>query len=150
MAIVKAPLLSLGASGKIAGTLVATTWKGLKVMREYVKPANPRTPDQLVQRGLFADAVSAWRLYLTNAEIRAAWNKKALVSGKPQSGFNSAVSSLTQILKGDPSASYVDSFAESAGQEVNLSFLNMDNGAIGDEVGTFDIWIGSDPASLLL
>lgn len=150
MAVVKAPLLSLGASGKLAGTLVATTWKGLKVMREYVKPANPQTADQMVQRGVFADSVSAWRMYLTDAEIRTAWNKKAQVSGKPQSGFNAAVSSLTQILAGDPDASYVTSIYDSGAGIFDCSVKNMDDGATGDEAGDFELWTGHKASSLLL
>jgi len=150
MAIVKAPLLSLGASGKIAGTLVATTWKGLKVMREYVKPANPKTVAQVAQRGLFTDAVAAWRNFITDSEIRTAWNKLAAVSGKPQSGFNKAVSSLSQMFATDPDASYAVSFIEGALGICTFTCTNMDDDAEGDEAGDFEVWVGVEAGSLLL
>src|SRR3989304_5419175 len=49
MAKLKAPLLSFGASGKLADTLVYFPWKGLAVVRSYVIPANPNTagPDHV-------------------------------------------------------------------------------------------------------
>ena len=149
MAIVKAPLLSLGASGQLGKTLVGTSWKGLKVMREYVKPANPRTADQVTQRNLFTDSVAAWRNYIDAAIIRAAWDRSALVSGKPQSGFNAGMSSLIQILTGDPVASYAVLAAAAAGNIVDFDMENMDDGATGDEAGNFEVWVGDAAASLL-
>ncbi len=59
MAKLKAPLLSLGASGAIGKTLVFFNWKGLDVVREYVIPANPKTTAQLVQRAYLKAAVDA-------------------------------------------------------------------------------------------
>ncbi|MBA7534812.1 hypothetical protein ES705_27062 [subsurface metagenome] len=58
MAILKAPLLSLGASGALGKTLVYFGWKGLDVVREYVVPANPKTGAQTTQRGFLAGAVA--------------------------------------------------------------------------------------------
>jgi len=57
MAKLKAPLMSLGASGALGKALVFFPWKGLDVVREYVVPANPRTAGQTTQRGYLADAV---------------------------------------------------------------------------------------------
>lgn len=62
MAKLKAPLLSLGASGAVGKALVFGNWKGLDVVREYVVPANPRTTGQTTQRG-----------YLTLAVTRIHW-----------------------------------------------------------------------------
>lgn len=59
MAKLKAPLMSLGASGKLGNALVFFGWKGLDVVREYVIPANPKTTAQNTQRGYFTDAVAA-------------------------------------------------------------------------------------------
>lgn len=58
MAKLKAPLLSLGASGAIGKAIVFFPWKGLNVAREFVVPANPNTATQQAQRGLLRDAVS--------------------------------------------------------------------------------------------
>lgn len=48
MAIVNGPLFSLDASGALGQALVFTKWKGRNVVREYVKPANPKS---IAQRG---------------------------------------------------------------------------------------------------
>ena len=58
MAKLKAPLLSMGASGQLGKTLVFFPWKGLNVAREYVTPANPQTALQVTQRGYVTDAVA--------------------------------------------------------------------------------------------
>lgn len=59
MAKLKAPLLSLGASGQIGKSLVFFPWKGVDAVREYVVPANPKSAGQLTQRGYLTDAVAA-------------------------------------------------------------------------------------------
>ena len=59
MAKVKAPLMSLGASGAIAKTLVFFPWKGIDAVREYVIPANPKTTPQNNQRSYLTEAVAA-------------------------------------------------------------------------------------------
>jgi len=59
MAKLKAPLMSLGASGKLGDALVFFGWKGLDVVREYVIPTNPKSAAQTTQRGYLADAVAA-------------------------------------------------------------------------------------------
>lgn len=50
MAKVTGPLMSMSASGKIADTIVFFAWKGIHVVREWLKPANPKTADQGDQR----------------------------------------------------------------------------------------------------
>jgi len=57
MAKLKAPLMSFGASGKIADALVYFNWKGINVVREYVIPANPKTDPQTIQRGYLTTMV---------------------------------------------------------------------------------------------
>ncbi len=59
MAKVKAPLFSFGASGKIADALVYFPWKGLNVVRSWVKPSNPKSTDQVTQRGYVTACVAA-------------------------------------------------------------------------------------------
>jgi len=58
VAKLKAPLLSLGASGQIAKSLVFFPWKGLDVVREYVVPSNPKTDAQNAQRAYITTAVA--------------------------------------------------------------------------------------------
>jgi len=68
MAKVAGPLFSLRAAGAIAKTLVYFSWKGLKVVRSYTVPANPKTAAQTTQRGYLTEAVAA----IHAAEILAA------------------------------------------------------------------------------
>ena len=59
MAKLKAPLLSLGASGAIGRSIVFFGWKGIDCAREYVIPSNPKTTKQTTQRGYLSAAVEA-------------------------------------------------------------------------------------------
>jgi len=59
VAKLKAPLLSLGASGAIGKALVYFGWKGLDCAREYVVPANPKTTLQKTQRAYLTTIVAA-------------------------------------------------------------------------------------------
>lgn len=47
---VTGPLMSMSASGKLAEAIVYFPWKGIHVVREWLKPANPKTADQGDQR----------------------------------------------------------------------------------------------------
>ena len=91
MAKVKGPLFSLGAAGQIAKTLVYGTWKGLKVVRSYVIPANPKTAGQQTQRGYFSAAVEDWHTDGFTAIDVAAWDLYALAQKVAASGFNMLV-----------------------------------------------------------
>lgn len=46
MAKVTGPLMSLDARGKLGKCLVFLGWKGIKTVRQWLKPANPKDPDQ--------------------------------------------------------------------------------------------------------
>ncbi|GAI98349.1 unnamed protein product [marine sediment metagenome] len=59
MAKLKAPLLSLGASGAIGKSIVFFPWKGVDAVREYVIPTNPRSDPQKLQRNYLREAVAA-------------------------------------------------------------------------------------------
>lgn len=50
MAKATGPLYSLSASGKLANAMVYFTWKGINVVREWLKPANPQSATQGDQR----------------------------------------------------------------------------------------------------
>lgn len=53
MAKIGGPLLSLNASGTIAGTLTFSNWKGIAYARTRVTPANPRSIAQTATRAVF-------------------------------------------------------------------------------------------------
>ena len=46
MAIVYGPLHSDDARGKLASSLVFMGWKGIKTVRQWIKPTNPQSADQ--------------------------------------------------------------------------------------------------------
>lgn len=84
MALVSGPLLSLDASGKVAGALVFSKWKGRPVVRQLVKPANPKTGAQKGGRAMFAFLSSAWADL--SAPEKASW--QALADAAVVSPFN--------------------------------------------------------------
>lgn len=143
MAIIQAPFLSLGAKGQVAKTLVASTWKGVKTMRHYVKPANPRSTKQTAQRELFANVVGFWHTVSTDEKTSTAWNRLALVSGKPQSGFNAFSSNQVRLgkLTGEIVAGY-NPFWE-MGQVVFDMKKSIVTG--GNATPTYSMYEGSTP-----
>lgn len=88
MAKVTAPLFSFSASGQIAKSLVYMKWKGIDDVRKYVIPANPKSANQLIQRGYFEDGVTEWQGAAFNTLDVAAWNRLASIQSKVMSGFN--------------------------------------------------------------
>ncbi len=50
MAKVTGPLFSVSASGKVADSIVFFGWKGINVVRQWLKPANPKSESQGDQR----------------------------------------------------------------------------------------------------
>lgn len=88
MAKLTAPLFSMSASGKLGKSLVYMSWKGIKDVRTYVIPANPKSAGQQAQRGYFASAVSHWHTDGYSVDDVAAWNLFALASKMVASGFN--------------------------------------------------------------
>jgi len=150
VAVLKAPLLSLGASGQFGKAIVFGTWKGLKVARQHVDPANPNTADQQTQRTLVTDQVAAWKNYFTGAEGRAAWNRSALNDSRPMSGFNKFMSEAMLIAATDADASFVNVMTEIAAQKINYTLLNLDDGAQADEAGDFECWGGATITGMIL
>lgn len=105
MAKLKAPLLSLGASGKLGGALVFFNWKGIDVVREYVVPTNPNTALQQVQRGYLrtlVDAIHAAQAHgtpLVGAD-QVAYANLANAQGKTMTWFNMACKLGLDALRG--------------------------------------------------
>lgn len=104
MAKLKAPLMSLGASGALGEALVFFPWKGLNVVREYVTPSNPKTIGQTTQRGYLSNAVTRvhWaQARATNpldaADI-SAYALKGSTHPTPRTWFNEAVKMMIDCL----------------------------------------------------
>jgi hypothetical protein len=149
MAILKTPLLSFSARGKIAKTLVFMGWKGLNTVRQYVVPANPQTTAQTVQRDLLTDIVAAWRNFFVTTSGRDAWMKQAGQESSPMSGFNSFTRNAIGIAASNADGSFADAITAVAGKKMRFAVLNLDDGAAGDEAGNFEFWSGTKPGSLL-
>jgi len=97
MAKVKAPLFSFGASGKLADALVYFPWKGLNCVRSWVKPSNPKSTDQVTQRGYLAACVTAIHAALGLAanpldeDDKNAYAALASLFATPRTWFNTIV-----------------------------------------------------------
>lgn len=78
MAVVKAPLLSLGASGTIGGALVFATWKGRAYVRKHAVPSNPRSGGQLSSRAMLQFLSQYWT-NLSSVQ-KADWDTRAAVT----------------------------------------------------------------------
>lgn len=61
MAKVTGPLMSMDASGKFAGALVFSKWKGRPTVRQLVTPSNPRSSDQVAIRNNLRVTAAAQR-----------------------------------------------------------------------------------------
>ncbi|GAI61095.1 unnamed protein product [marine sediment metagenome] len=97
VAKLKAPLMSLGASGKLADTLVYFPWKGINAVREYVIPANPKTALQTTQRGYLTAAVALVHTAMAHATHplasidQVAYSALAAAKGRIITWFNQVV-----------------------------------------------------------
>ena len=60
MAVASAPLLSLGASGKLGGAIVFSSWKGRPVVRQLVTPSNPQSAKQIARRAMMRFLTQQW------------------------------------------------------------------------------------------
>lgn len=92
MAKVSGPLFSLDARGKLGGSIVYSSWRGINSVRRLVKPANPQSTDQSAIRDLLSDASKAWALGSTvgAVSIDAAYKLayKEAAAGQAYSGYN--------------------------------------------------------------
>ncbi len=75
MVKVQAPVLSLDATGSLAGALVFSKWKGRNYVRTLVKPSNPKSGGQIGVRAMFKFLSQDWT---TNAPSqKATWEDLA-------------------------------------------------------------------------
>lgn len=95
MAKVIGPLMSMDASGKLANSIVYTGWRGIKVVRQYVIPSNPKTQPQESWRSVFATTIST--IKELPASDFGAWRRRA--SGLAMSGYNLAIKTILAILQ---------------------------------------------------
>lgn len=132
MAKLKAPLLSLGASGAIGKSLVFFGWKGIDAVREFVIPSNPKTTAQNTQRGYLAAAVAAIHAAQAAAVSplvaidAAAYALYGSTFPTPRTWFNQITQRwLLASVNGEVAAIYADgTFADPATGEITLTLFN--------------------------
>ena len=61
MARVTGPLMSIDASGTLAGALVFAKWRGRNYVRRHAVPSNPRTASQVSSRAIMKFVGSDWK-----------------------------------------------------------------------------------------
>lgn len=75
MVKVRAPMLSMEASGSIGGALVFSSWKGTAYVRSLVKPVNPKSAAQLGVRAMLKFLAQIWAT--VTAPDKATWDTAA-------------------------------------------------------------------------
>lgn len=97
MARISGPFLSLGASGQVGSTIVASKWKGQPYLRQYVIPSNPQTAAQTATRSVFGWANEVWKR--AGPEFQAPWDLFA--QGQVLTGRNAFMGSMVTNLRGE-------------------------------------------------
>lgn len=97
MALPTAPLLSFGASGTIAKTLVYSKWKGRAYVRRHVIPSNPKTAAQNLTRNAFAWSSSVWKA--SPSLLRSPWDRFA--TGQVLTGRNAFIGKNLALLRSE-------------------------------------------------
>ena len=145
MAKVTGPLLSFDARGAIGKTLVFIGWKGLKTIRQFVIPANPRTAGQVAQRTKLSKLVKYWQKL--SADDKGGWDKQAPIEPKVMSGFNSStkhgIASLGAFVPGTAAADYT-STPGTGDIAVSTDILNLDDLTFEDSIADLKVRYGTD------
>ena len=95
MAKPTAPLLSFGASGTLAKTLVYSKWKGRPYTRRHVIPANPQTTAQTLTRDVFSTGNNIWKV--APALLVDPWTRFA--AGQVLTNRNAFIGRFVSVLR---------------------------------------------------
>lgn len=139
MAKVTAPLLSFGARGQVAKTLVSGKWKGVPYMRQYVIPSNPNSTAQQQTRTAFSYINGVYKFGSTY--LTAPWI--AFVKGKPLIPRNAMLSTNIPLLRlaADNSA-----FEISPGANGGIAPDSIATADAGGQVATVTLGVPDVPA----
>ena len=116
MSKLTAPLLSFGARGSVAKTVVFSRWRGIPYARQYVVPGNPRTEAQQRTRNIFRSLNRLW-LYAP-ASITAAFDTYAL--GRQFVGRNAFIGQNQRVLRNSETPTSYEGFVASPGARGGL------------------------------
>ena len=142
MAKLKAPLMSLGASGQLGKALVFFGWKGLDVVREYVVPANPKSNLQIAHRAHLTAAVAAIHdaeahaIDPLSAADKTAYALYGTTFPTPRTWFNQIVQRwLLAKVNGEEATVYkAGTFTDPATTEITITLRNQ---VTGGQAGSF-------------
>lgn len=109
MALVKAPLFGLDASGALGDSIVFSKWRGRSYVRILTQPANPRSGLQVGMRSVFKFITQSWA-GLSSA-LKAEWEVEAQADNI--TGLNAQVRTCQQLARRN--IGWVQGPAETAG-----------------------------------
>lgn len=154
MAKLKAPLLSLGASGAIGKSIVYFPWKGLDAAREYVVPSNPKTTAQTTQRGYMTDAVADVHAAQSHANFPmlaldyAAYALWGSCFPTPRTWFNQAVKCyVDQMVASLLAHTYRHGEVIPGDEKLDVAVYN--SGFIAGHITAGDFWYGTSKTALI-
>ena len=156
MAKLKAPLMSLGASGQLGKALVFFPWKGLDVVREYVVPSNPKTALQLTQRGYVTAAVALIHTAMADATNplgqvdQTAYATLAAAKGIIMTWFNQAVKlCVNAVVAGFGQVIYTNGTLQSADKDDFRPVARLTEAA-GITIAAGKFYLGTSKTNLYL
>lgn len=138
MARLTAPLLSLGASGSIAKSLVFASWKGIPYARVHVIPANPRSAAQQDIRGIFTTLNELWKRMAFFPRLPFA----LAVKGLPLTQRNKHIQVNVPALQGEAN---LDNLVMSV---VSGAALPLENVITADGADGTATWTADEPSQL--
>ena len=154
MAKLNAPLLSFGASGKIADALVFFPWKGINAVRQFVVPANPKTTAQQTQRGYLADAVAAIHAAQAMAGVGliaidiAAYALWGSCFATPRTWFNQICKNwIDQHVAGKKGCIYRSAGCTPGNGQLAVNVYNSTENA--SQITAGDFWYGTSKTALI-
>lgn len=101
------------ASGSIGGTLTASNYKGIGVLKSKASPSNPNTVDQQTQRGNWRDLVTYWQSGLLLSVDQVAYRSLVSKTSLRMSGFNYFMKIYREVFANGDTAGYFNTYSES-------------------------------------
>ena len=148
MALVRNPLLSLGARGKIADRFSCQqTTAGNRII-PYSKPTGLPSAAQVTRRQYMSNVSSNWLTSFNAEEIVLSWNVYAKVKDKRLTAANFFIRSALSLTWDGSIPAFVAS-ATTVGRVAVFYFLNPYSSAVSSEAGNFSIKMGTSLTSML-
>lgn len=138
MAKVTGPLMSLTASGQLGKSIVFLKWRGIADVRKWIKPANPKTADQVTERNNFKEAVTKYHTLAGNDMLAL----RDMSKGKPYTGFNQWIKWIRDAFQATITWVTIKNVGAS---EITASGAKIS--ATPDQAGVLKVLYGTTPGS---